>query len=603
MTYRTRSLSALVLALLSFSGRASADYPIASHRYLADPGSLVWKDRIYLYNSNDDDNAVDGGYEMKSIVCVSTADLKNWTDHGVVFRVPGDAPWAHHSWAPQPVERDGTIYLYYGNNANGIGVATSKDPVAGFKDTRGSALIDSGTPGAAGTDIWLFDPGVLIDTDGQAYLAFGGNGENNARLIQLGSDLLSVMTPAMQLSPKGFFEASFLFKRNDIYYYAYSSDSNNGQRIDYLKSSSPLSGYTYGGVIADQPPENGNNNHASEFEYQGRWYHAYHNRIVAKTAGIADTYKRNLAIEVLDFNEDGTIKEVTYTTDGVPQVGKLNPYSRVEAETTNAQNGIETEPCSAGGMNVTSAAQSAWIRVRGVDFGSTGAKSFTASVAATAAGAIEIHADSASGPVIGKCDVPATGGAQTWATTTCDVTAATGVKDLVFAFQGSFGFDYWQFTPVDGGMGTGGAGANGAGMTGGVPGSLGGASGAAGGAPATSTGGMPASGGAGQVPTAGGNAAGAPAAAGGTAATTGGASTANGGSAAAPPPSSDDGCTCAVSPGARTSAAPLALLAAAWLAARSRRRSRFFSQDGGRRFPRRVKADGSSDGRPWLLRL
>jgi arabinoxylan arabinofuranohydrolase len=576
MLHRTQSLSALVLALLSFAGRANADYPIASHRYLADPGSLVWKDRIYLYNSNDDDNAVEGGYEMKSIVCVSTTDLKNWTDHGVVFRVPADAPWAHHSWAPQPVERDGTIYLYYGNNANGIGVATSTDPVVGFKDTRGSALVDSGTPGAAGTDIWLFDPGVLIDTDGQAYLAFGGNGENNARLIQLGSDLLSVMAPATQLSPKGFFEASFLFKRNDIYYYAYSSDSNNGQRIDYLKSSSPLSGYTYGGIIADQPPENGNNNHASEFEYQGRWYHAYHNRIVAKTAGIADTYKRNLAIEVLDFNEDGTIKEVTYTSDGVPQVGKLNPYSRVEAETTNAQNGIETEPCSAGGMNVTSSAQSAWIRVRGVDFGSTGAKSFSASVAATAAGAIEIHADSASGPVLGKCDVPATGGAQTWATTTCDVTAATGVKDLVFAFQGSFGFDYWRFTPVDGAMGTGGAGANGGGTTGGVPVSMGGASGAAGGAPATSTGGMPASG--------------------------GGASTANGGSATTPP-SSDDGCTCALSPGARASSAPLALLAAAWLAARSRRRWRFFSPDGGRRSPGRVKADGSSDGRPWLLRL
>ena len=213
---RTQPLSALVLALLSFAGRASADYPIASHRYLADPGSLVWKDGIYLYNSNDDDNPVEGGYEMKSIVCVSTTDLKNWTDHGVVFSVPADAPWAHHSWAPQPVERDGTIYLYYGNNANGIGVATSTDPVAGFKDIRGSALVDSGTPGAAGTDIWLFDPGVLIDTDGKAYLAFGGNGENNARLIQLGSDLLSVMAPATQLSPKGFFEASFLFTRHDI---------------------------------------------------------------------------------------------------------------------------------------------------------------------------------------------------------------------------------------------------------------------------------------------------------------------------------------------------------------------------------------------------
>ncbi len=586
MPQRTLSLSVLAL-LLAFTGHARADYPIASHRFLADPAALVHEGRVYLYNSNDDDNPNDG-YEMKSIVCLSSADMKNWTDHGIVFQVPADASWAHHSWAPQPLERDGTIYLYFGNNANGVGVASSKNPAGGFKDAKGSALIDSNTPGAPGTNIWLFDPGVLLDTDGKAYLAFGGNGENNARLIQLGSDLVSVMGSATPLSPKGFFEAAFLFKRNDVYYLAYSTNSDNGLRIDYLKSSSPMSGYTYGGIIADQPPENGNNNHASEFEFKGRWYHAYHNRVVAKKAGVPDTYKRNIALEVLDFNEDGSIKEVTYTTDGVPQVGTLDPYVRVEAETTNAQSGIETERANAGGMFVTSIGDGDWISVRGVDFGSSGAKSFSASVAGTGTGSIEIHADGATGPVLGKCDVTATGGAQTWATTTCDVTGATGVKDLVFAFKGSFGFDFWQFTPVEGG-GSGGAGGGGAGgaasggggaSSGGASTVTGGVAAATGGAAASPTGGMPASGQAGQTGASGGRAptGGAPVATGGSVTSTGGSPSASGGSTSVPPPepppsSGEDGCSCVVTP-ARASATPLAFFAAAWLVARARRRRR-----------------------------
>jgi arabinoxylan arabinofuranohydrolase len=450
-------LAGLFLATAVANGTARADYPIASHRYLADPGSLVFNGRVYLYNSNDDDNS--GGYQMHSIVCVSTSDMKNWTDHGIVFQVPAGASWANNSWAPQPILREGTIYLYWGNSGSGIGVATSTNPVANFKDGKGSYLINGSTPGASGNNSWLFDPGALIDSDGTAYLAFGGNGETNARMIKLGADLVSVSGSAMALAPKGFYEASFLFKRKSTYYYAYSSDSANGLRIDYLSSTSPMSGYTYRGVLAGQPPLNDNNNHASEFEFMGQWYHAYHNRSVAKAAGIDATYKRNLALEVLNFKSDDTIQEVTYTTDGVPQVGSLNPYVRVEAETMKAQSGIETETCADGGMDVTSIADGDWVSVRGVDFGA-GAKTFSARVASSAAGgAIEVRSGSATGTVLATCDIPATGGLQKWQATTCNVTGATGVvKDLYFRFKGGgFAFDSWQFTGSGDMTGTGGA--------------------------------------------------------------------------------------------------------------------------------------------------
>ncbi len=465
-----RQLLALSLpfGLLLTSTSAHADYPIVSHRYLADPGSLVLDGRVYLYNSNDDDNPVDGGYQMKSVVAVSSSDLKNWTDHGEVFRVPRDAEWAGFSWAPCALVRDGTVYLYFGNNASGVGVATSNSPTGPFEDARGGYLVNSSTPGASGASGgWLFDPGALIDDDGIGYLAFGGNGETNARIIQLGQDLVSVTGSAAAFTLPGFFEASVLFKRNGIYYYAYSTNPSNGMRIDYMTSTNPMSGYTYGGVLAPQPPNNSNNNHAYEFELDGQWYHAYHNRFVASEEGIDPGYRRNLGIEVMDFESDGRIVEVEYTRDGVPQARPLDPYTRVEAETTNAQHGIETEPGSQGGMVLTELHDGDWVRVRGVDFGDPGPTSFSASVASTATGgSIELHLSSESGALIGNCEVPNTGGDQNFEQVSCDVSGASGLQDLVLAFVGSssplFKVDYWQFekdpTGTGGTTGTGGDG-------------------------------------------------------------------------------------------------------------------------------------------------
>ena len=114
MKNKIHSFILLLFALIGFSQYALADYPIVSHRYLADPASLVYNGRVYLYCSNDDENPGDdrSGYQMRSIVCVSSSDLKNWTDHGIVFQVPKNCSWAGRSWAPSVVERDGQFFLY-----------------------------------------------------------------------------------------------------------------------------------------------------------------------------------------------------------------------------------------------------------------------------------------------------------------------------------------------------------------------------------------------------------------------------------------------------------------------------------------------------------
>jgi len=451
MTPHNRLTVCSLLAALSLAPQLRADYPIVSHRYLADPTSLVTADRVYIYCSNDDESPLKGSYNIPNVICVSSSDMKNWTDHGSVFRAEDSTTWAKKTWAPAAIERDGKCFLYFGNGGANIGVATAPTPIGPFTDPLGKALITHGTPGVQpARNMWLFDPGVFIDADGQAYLYFGGNGDNNVRLAKLNRDMISIDGEIIKMNATNFFEATWVFKIKDTYYFSYSTTPRAQMRIDYQTSDNPTNGFTYRGIVAAQPPNNFNdNNHSVQFKFKDRWYHVYHNRIVAKTAGIPTGFRRNIAIEELQFNDDGTIKQVTYTTNGVAQNGRLNPFARVEGETFSAQSGVETESCSEGGMNLSDLNHGDWVKVVGVDFGAKGAKKFNVRVSsAEQGGSIELRLGDVDGKLIGTCKVANTGGWQSWKNASCDVSDATGVQDLYLKFTGGdkplFNLDFWK---------------------------------------------------------------------------------------------------------------------------------------------------------------
>ena len=88
-----------------------------------------------------------------------------------------------------------------------------------------------------------------------------------------------------------------------------------------------------------------------------------------------------------------------------------------------------------------------------MDFG-TGAASFEARVSSQGSGGnIEIRLDSLSGPLVGTCTVPVTGGWQSWTTVSCPVNGATGVHDLYLRFTGGSGYlfniNWWKFNPAE----------------------------------------------------------------------------------------------------------------------------------------------------------
>lgn len=447
-----KSKALLPIALVAVTApHLLADYPIVSQRYLADPSPLVTKDRVYVYCSNDDESPVEGSYNIPDVVCISSADMKNWTDHGSVFRAEKDTSWAKKTWAPAAIERDGKTFLYFGNGGGNIGVVAGDSPTGPFKDVLKKPLIEHSTPGVQpAKNMWLFDPGVFIDDDGQAYIYFGGNGDDNVRVGKLKKDMVTLDGEVIKMNAPNFFEATWVWKKNGVYYLSYSSTPKAEMRIDYMTSDKPTSGFTYRGIVGAQPPINNNNNHAAEFKFKDRWYHVYHNRIVAKEAGIPTGFRRNIAIEEMEYAENGDIKKVEYTTNGVKQITHLDPFVKSEAESTSAQKGIETETCSEGGMNLTSIDNGDWVKVSGVDFSKRSAKKFNARVASEGeGGSIELRLGGPDGKLIGTCKVGPTGGSQKWKSVSCEISGASGVEDLCLNFTGGdkplFNLDCWKF--------------------------------------------------------------------------------------------------------------------------------------------------------------
>lgn len=441
-------LVALVCAVTLAPAPAQADNPIVQHLYTADPAPLVVDGRVYLYTGHDEDAST--YFTMRDWRVFSSADMVNWTDHGSPMSL-ATFSWADaNAWAGQVVARNGKYYWYVPvrQRSTGqmvIGVGVSASPTGPFRDAIGRPLVGNNE----------IDPTVLIDDGGQAYLYWGNP---NLWYVRLNADMVSFSGSPTQIPlttagfgtrtgntsrPTLYEEGPWVYKRGGLYYNVFAARCCS-EFLAYSTAPGPTGPWTYRGTIM---PTQGSSftNHAGIVDVFGGSYFFYHNGALPGGGG----YTRSVAVEKFSYNADGSIPTITMTTTGAPQVGTLDPFVRQEAETIAWGSGIETEPSSEGGMNIGWIENGDYVKVKGVAFG-TGATSFSARVAsATAGGRIEVRLDGTGGPLAGTCTVGGTGGWQSWTTTTCPVSGATGTHDLYLRFVGGsgnlFNVNWWQF--------------------------------------------------------------------------------------------------------------------------------------------------------------
>jgi hypothetical protein len=284
--------------------------PFVETIFTADPSAHTWDgETVYVYASHDMDPAR-GCDLMDRYHIFSSKDMVRWTDEGEILR-SDDVNWGRPEggfmWAPDCAFKDGTYYYYFPhpsetrwNDTWKIGVATSKYP---HKDFVNQGYIE-GLGGFA-----LIDPCVFVDDDGQAYIYIGGG--HHCMAAKLSDDMMTLATKPIDIDGLGdFHEASWLFKRNGVYYLSYSDNTQPQNNMLYATSPTPLGPWTYKGIYLG--PVGCETTHGSVMEFKGQWYQFYHNQDISGRGNL-----RSICVDKLFFDENGDILMVEQTRDGI----------------------------------------------------------------------------------------------------------------------------------------------------------------------------------------------------------------------------------------------------------------------------------------------
>jgi len=299
--------------------RAAGQNPLFSDAFTADPAALVVGDEVYVYVGHD--VAPPGGwFNMPEWLCYSTKDMKHWTSHGVVLAAKdflGAYPGA--SWAAQVVEKDGKYYYYVTldrKEGHFITVAVGDTPTGPFKEVcPGKPLIsDAMTTDShrANSDI---DPTVIIDDSGTPWMAWG-NGD--CYMVKLKQNMVELDGPIIKVPFRNYSEGPWLFKRGDIYYNIYAADAPGVQpeQMCYSTARKITGPWTYGGFVSG-PAKYGFTIHPSVIEFKKQWYFFYHDGSYPLNGAPGGDCRRQVCVEYLYFNSDGSIQPITLTSEGV----------------------------------------------------------------------------------------------------------------------------------------------------------------------------------------------------------------------------------------------------------------------------------------------
>ena len=427
---------------------ASNNNPISANIFCADPTALEYNGRLYVYGSNDHQQFIANGKkgentygEIKSIVVFSTDDMVNWTFHGTIDTKKICSSWTPDqwykgygvSWAPSVTwfKRKRTnqeeFLLFFCNSSHGIAELKAYSPLGPWESPHDQLLIHRDTPGATPCSA-VFDPGVGIDDNGKAWLAFGGlepvDGgtgfqPKNARIVKLQPSMIALDGDIYKIPAPYHFEANELNVINGKFVYTYCSnwaDRSDTEWNAYKKEKGISVGKpgkcTMCYMVSDDPtnPDSwvykgeygmnstANNNHSHLQKFQGKYYHIYHGAplmLSMRNAGVLgekDAFYRSICVNQAIVDENTvTINKVTPNLGGVTQIKNLNPYDLQQAETMASCGGIDYEDytnikkkptISTLGNDASENLQvkmkaGSWINVRSVDFGTTGAAKFT----------------------------------------------------------------------------------------------------------------------------------------------------------------------------------------------------------------------------------
>ena len=312
--------------------------PIFSqNEYVPDGEPHVFGDRVYVYGSHDRFNGESFCMENYTVWSAPVNDLTDWKNHGVSydrFKDPHCTKETDYVYAPDCAQgADGRYYLYYEISMKPfVSVAVSDRPEGPF-EYYGVVRYPDGTPaGTRDHDVFMFDPGVLRDDDGQVYLYCGFHPDlskepvfarakekyrmDGSYAFSLADDMLTITEEHGRIRGGDFFEASSMRKFDGRYYFIYSSQAKH--ELKWAVSDQPAADFQDGGVLisngdlglSDKRLNYTGNNHGSVELINGHYYVFYH-RQTNKT-----NFSRQECAEKITF-KNGVFEQAEMTSCGL----------------------------------------------------------------------------------------------------------------------------------------------------------------------------------------------------------------------------------------------------------------------------------------------
>lgn len=312
--------------------------------YFADPTIRKFGDIYYLYATTD---GTGNGYGPAQVWM--SYDFTNWRNMVMNW------PTTEVVWAPDVVSQPDGSYRYYYCEPCNIIVGESTSPVGPWRNILGKddAVL---VPDRYVHNAITLDPQLFRDDNGEEYLYFttwgiyDGFGCGVAKLnphfvsspttqqtsdrhknhdgdarrwreeapFPIAADSFFVekrLIPNTEL--KDIFEAPFVFKRNGIYYFTYSSGSchDHTYRVQYATSTvGPMGPFEYKGCILQTNADGTIHGpgHHSVLQEGDRFYIVYHRH---NNPHSAHGFNRQICIDEMKFDTDGNILPVVPTHD------------------------------------------------------------------------------------------------------------------------------------------------------------------------------------------------------------------------------------------------------------------------------------------------
>jgi len=303
----------VVLSLISTTAQNNPVFP----GWYADPEGIIMDDEYWIFPTYS------APYDKQvHFDAFSSPDLVNWTKHERIIDTTA-IKWAHRAvWAPSIIKKEDEYFLFFGANDiqsneeyGGIGVAVSDRPQGPYKDHLGKPLVDKFHNGAQPIDQFVFQD------NGKYYLIYGG--WRHCNIAQLKDDFTGFNpykdgTIFKEITPENYVEGPFMFKKSDKYYFMWSEGGWTGPdySVAYAVADSPFGPFKRIDKILQQDTKiaTGAGHHSIiHNKNTDDYYMVYHRRPLDET----DRNSRETCIDLMEFNDDGTIKQVVITNEGV----------------------------------------------------------------------------------------------------------------------------------------------------------------------------------------------------------------------------------------------------------------------------------------------